>query len=224
MMKKVWWVPLLICGFAFFCFWLFAFNCYAGPISSANKKYALLIVVPAHCRACNTEKAVNYLKSQFPELSVSYLYYPQAAAKRMVEYLGVKALPAYFLSKEIEKDKSFENLKDNLEIKGNFYLLKPQVGGIAYFLDRKKIKGKFNLFISLYDTNTALILPVVKEFNPVIHFLAVQQQDKFDAARGNIEVEEYLRSVCVQKYHPESFWDYISRRAKTINSSWWEDC
>jgi len=37
-------------------------------------------------------------------------------------------------------------------------------------------------------------------------------------------VEEALRSVCVQKYYPEIFFDYISCRAKNINSSWWEDC
>ncbi len=193
-------------------------------LSRTTKKEPLLIIAPSRCRVCNTEKAVNYLKTQFPDLTVSYLYYPQAAAKRMIKYFGIKALPAYFLSKEIEKEKSFENLKNNLEAKGDFYLLKPKVSGFSYFIDRKKIKGKFDLFISLYDKNAAGILPVVKEFNPAIHFLAVQQQDNFDAARGNIEVEECLRAVCAQKYYPEKFWDYIKCRAKNINSSEWQVC
>jgi hypothetical protein len=28
----------------------------------------------------------------------------------------------------------------------------------------------------------------------------------------------------VQKYYPKHFFDYISCRAKNIDSSWWEDC
>ena len=52
----------------------------------------------------------------------------------------------------------------------------------------------------------------------------MEQADRFEAASGNLEVEEDLREVCVQKYYPEIFWDYMSCRTKNINSSWWDDC
>ena len=142
----------------------------------------------------------------------------------MISDFGIKALPVYLLDKQIEKEKNFDNLRDKLERKGNFYMLKPEFGGISYFLQRKRIKGKLDLFISLYEKNTTNLLDIIKEFNPAVHFLAIEQDKGFEAARGNLEVEEYLRSVCVQKYYPENFWDYISCRAKNINSSWWQDC
>lgn len=185
---------------------------------------ALLIILPNHCRVCDTERVVMYLKTQFPGLTVSYLYYPQAAAKRAIKYFGIKALPAYFLTKEVEKEKSFENLKNNLEAKGDFYMLRPQFAGLAYFLDRKSVKGKLDVFFSLYGKDTAQILAAIEEFKPTLHFLAVWQQDRFDALQGNLEVEEYLRSVCVQKYYPQKFWDYIGCRAKSLDTSWWQDC
>ncbi|PIP20064.1 MAG: hypothetical protein COX40_06610, partial [Candidatus Omnitrophica bacterium CG23_combo_of_CG06-09_8_20_14_all_40_11] len=62
---------------------------------------------------------------------------------------GIKALPVFLLGKESEREKGFDKLKENLEMKGNFYMVKPQFSGIAYFLERKNIKGRLDLFISL---------------------------------------------------------------------------
>jgi hypothetical protein len=191
---------------------------------SEAPKINLLIITPKLCSVCDTERVVQYLKTQFTGLLISYLYYPGTKADKLIKDFDIKGLPVYLFGPEIEKEKGFDNLKGNLETKGNFYILKPQVSGVSYFLNREKIKGKIDLFISLYDKNTQELLSAIKDFNPTIHFLAVQQQDKFDAAKGNLEVEEYLRSVCVQKYYPLNFWDYISCRAKSINSSWWQDC
>jgi len=68
-------------------------------------------------------------------------------------------------------------------------------------------------------------LDMIKEFNPIVHFLAVEKaKGNFEAKDGNLEAEEYLRSVCVQKYYPANFWNYISCRGKFINTSWWQDC
>jgi hypothetical protein len=138
--------------------------------------------------------------------------------------LGVKTLPVYLLGKEVEKEKNFDSIKVNLTMKADLYILNPELSGISFFPLRKKIKGRLDLFISLHDKKLKELLGVVKEFNPVIHFLAVEKEDSFEAAKGNFEVEDYLRAVCVQKYYPQYFWDYISCRAGSVNSSWWEDC
>lgn len=188
-------------------------------------KVNLSIITTKLCNVCNTEGMVKYLKSLFPGLTVSYVYYPEKRANKLINIFGIKALPAYLLGKEAGQEKGFDRLKDNLETKKNFYILKPNFSGISYFLGRKKIKGKLDLFISLYDKDTVVLLDRLKEFNPAVHFLAAEKAAKgFEAQGGNLEVEEYLRSACVQKYYPANFWDYISCRAKFINSSWWQDC
>jgi len=191
---------------------------------SEAAKVSLLVILPKLCATCNPSESINFLKKSFPGLVVSYLYYPDPKADNIIRDFEVKGLPVYLLGKEAEKENGFDALKENLIIKGDYCMLKPQFIGFSYFLNRKNIKGKFDLFASLFDKNAVELLRVMRKFNPAIHFLATEQQDAFDAVKGVLEVEEYLRSVCVQKYYPESFWDYITCRAKNINTSWWEDC
>jgi len=191
---------------------------------SKVNKVDLLVITTKDCATCGSEMVVNFLKKEFPGLAVSYLYYPDRKSDRLIKDFAIYGLPAYLLGKEIEKEKNFDTLKANLEEKSDFYMLKPQFGGVSYFLNRKKIKGKFDLFLSLFDKDSMQLLDRIREFNPAIHFLAVDQQGKLDAPGGNLEVEEYLRAVCVQKNYPGYFWDYITCRTKSISSSWWEDC
>jgi hypothetical protein len=196
----------------------------ARCIFSQPQKINLLVITPKVCNVCDTEKITRHLKSYFPGLVVSYLYYPDTEAKKVIKDLGLRFLPAYLLGREVEKEKSFDNLKENLMLKGEFYVVKAQLSGISYLLDRTKVKGKLDLMFSLYDKNAPELLRTIKEFKPNIHFLAIEKDGNFDAAKGNAEVEEYLRALCVQKYYPGSFFDYISCRSQNINSSWWEDC
>jgi len=194
-------------------------------VFSEASKVPLLIITTKLCNVCNTERIDKYLKTLFPGLVTSYLYYPESPAKKLISDFGIKALPVYLLGKEAEREKDFDKLKENLEIKGNFYMLKPQFSDVAYFLERKSIKGRLDLFISLYDKNTPALLDMIEEFNPIVHFLAVEKANgNFETQGRNLEVEEYLRSVCVQKYYPVNFWDYISCRVNFMDTSWWEDC
>jgi len=192
---------------------------------SEASKVNLLIITTKLCNVCNTEGTMRYLKTLFPGLVTSYLYYPEAKANKLISNFGIKALPVFLLGKEAERENGFDKLKENLEIKGDFYMLKAQFSGIAYYPQRKSVKGRLDLFISLYDKNASALLDMIKEFNPIVHFLAVEKaRGNFEAQGGNLEAEEYLRSVCVQKYYPANFWNYISCRGKFINTSWWQNC
>jgi len=194
-------------------------------VFSERPKVSLSIIAPKDCKFCDMEKIAKYLKIQFPGLVIFYLYYPDnPEAGKLIKNFQIKAMPAYLLGKEAKEEKGFDSLKNNLEIKGDFYMLKPEFGGVSYFLDRKKIKGKLDLFIGLYDKDTPALLEMIRDSNPTIHFLAVENKDNFDAAKGNLEIEEYLRCACVEKYYPKIFLDYLICRAKNINSFWWEDC
>ena len=190
-----------------------------------NPKVSLTVIAPKNCKLCDLEKVEKYLKSQFPGLIISYLNYPDdPKAIRFVKDFVIETLPIYLLGKAAKEEKSFDGLKNNLETKGDYYMIKPEFGGVSYFLNRKKINGKLDLFISLYGKDTPQLLEMIRDFNPALHFLAVEQKDGFDAARGSPEAEEYLRCVCVAKYYPKIFFDYLICRAKNLNTSWWEDC
>lgn len=196
----------------------------AGCLFSRAARIDLTVITPRECSSCNTDPVINFLKRQFPGLVVSYLYYPDKKAEKLVKKLKATGLPVYLLGKEVEREKNFPNFKVSLEQKGDFYMLKPQVSGMGYFLGRQLQKGKLDLFISLFDKDAAWILGMIGEFKPAVHLLATIRGDKIDTLHGNPEAEEDLRAVCVQKYYPEGFLAYLACRAKNINSSWWEDC
>jgi len=187
-------------------------------------KVPVTVITSKDCSTCDTQIIIKALTNQIPGLTPVYLYYPGKEAQKFIRDFNIKGLPAYLLSKEVEKEKIFNSLKDNTELKGSYYLLKPQVSGMSFFLDRNKTKGSLDVFISLFDPQSKVLLDVLKDFNPKVHLLAISKADGFDAPKGNVEVEEDLRAVCVQKYYPDKFWDYISCRAAQYNSTWWEDC
>jgi len=196
----------------------------ANCLFEAPKKISLTVIQPKPCKVCNTTAVVNLLKERFPGLNVSYKYYPDKETMEIVDKLGIKNLPVYLFGREIENEKKFSELQSSLEKKDEFYILKTEVTGLSYFLDREKKPGRLDIFLSLFDPDSKVLLDLIKEYNPNIHFLAVFDDKGFDAAKGLVEVEEYKRSLCVQKYYPNEFWHYISCRAGNIGSSWWQDC
>jgi hypothetical protein len=157
-------------------------------------------------------------------LEVSYLNYPDKEAVRLIKELGLLTLPAYLISKDIEKDANFPRARDRFDAMGNYYIFKPQYGGISYFIDRKRIAGHLDVFLSLYDPNATVLLDTLTEFNPEVHFLITRRNNDFYSAKGIPEVEEALRCVCVKKYYPGLYWNYLNCRIKNISSSWWQDC
>ncbi|MFH0826407.1 MAG: metallophosphatase [Candidatus Omnitrophota bacterium] len=196
----------------------------ADCLFSAGQRISLVVITDKSCVTCNPDAVIDLLKKDFPGLEPAYLYYPEKKAKDLIKDFDISSLPAYLLSKEAEKEERFESLRENFQAQGDFYLVKPTYSGISYLFNRKKIKGRLDLFISLYDQNAEKLLEVIKDFNPQLHFLVKRDQAGFDAAQGEPEVEEYLRVVCVQKHYPQKFWEYIRCRSKNIHSTWWDDC
>ena len=185
-------------------------------------KLRLVVISAKDCVVCNTQPVIDLLKRQFPGISAEFV--DKEKAPNLIKDLSIKVLPAYIIGGEVEKEKNFDSFKNSLEFIGGMYLLKPQASGISYFIDRQIKKGRLDLFFSIFDKDASGLLLTLREFNPALHFLAVEKDKGFDAANGALEVEEYLRGVCVQKYYPQRFWDYLICRAKNINTSWWEDC
>ncbi|MFH1199296.1 MAG: hypothetical protein V1650_03965, partial [Candidatus Omnitrophota bacterium] len=183
----------------------------AECVFSNVSKVSLTVISSKDCAVCNTDEVAAFLKKEFPGgLTVTVLNYPERQAQGIVKDFGIKTLPAYILGKEIEKEKSFDGLKGNLDFKNNMYLLKAQLGGLSYYIDRPRVKGKLDLFISLYDKLTLAVLSATAKFNPSIHFLVNEQDGKLEAASGALEVEDCARAVCVQKYYPQVYNEYLN--------------
>ena len=196
----------------------------ATCVFTKPKNVNLTVISLKDCHACSTESVQSWLKNKFPGLSVTSLDYSLPAAQIMIKDLSISTLPAFIFERKIEQEDNFDNIKNDLQLKNNFYVLKAHASGIAYFLNQVPKPGTLDLFFSIFDKDAFLLLTTLEEFNPVLHFLTVENDKSFDAKGGDSEVEEYLRGVCVQKYFPEKFWDYLICRSKNIHSCYWEDC
>jgi hypothetical protein len=185
---------------------------------------ALTVINKPDCRTCDTNTVINSLRREFPGLKVETLNYPGEKAEKLIGQLQLKYLPAYLLDKKIEAEPKFEKMQPTLELKGEYYLPSPQVTGFGYFLNREKIVDRLDLFLSIMNKDSGELLDNLKEFTPEVHFLANEDGDGFAAPGGKLETEEYLRAVCVKKYYPGLFYNYIACRAKNIDTSWWDDC
>jgi 5'-nucleotidase len=191
---------------------------------AAAHPVSMTVIAPNDEFISGDKKVLDYLQKLFPGLKVSYLYYPKGPAEKLIKELGLKSLPAYLFGKEVQDEPGFAGMGSNLEKRGNYFLVNPRLSGISLFLDRPRIAGRIDFFMSLYYPQAAAFIEAIREFNPVLHFIPVAQASHFDASRGDPESEELLRTVCVQKYYPKKFWDYIGCRAARINSSWWQEC
>ncbi len=184
----------------------------------------LSVITAGDCVTCDTQNFVEILKKRFPGLKVKLLDYPGLPAQKLIDDLGIEVLPAYIFPKSIDQENNFFQVKNDLRLVNGFYVFKAAASGVSYFLQQKATPGKFDLFFSIFDKNAQLLLVTLKEFNPDLHFLTSAKAGGFAAQNGAPEVEEYLRAVCVQKYYPQKFWDYLICRAKNIQSSYWDDC
>jgi len=193
-------------------------------VFSQAKKVSLLVITMKNCLGCDTKETLNYLNKIFPGITPVFLFNTDAKALKLISKLSINGLPAYLLGREIEQETGFSGLKKNLNLKGDFYVLNPDIAGLSYYLNREKKEGNLDLFISLYGRDTSVTLEAIKDFHPDIHFLAIEENSKFQTAAGSIETEEYLRCACVKKYYPKEFWNYLICRAKNIQSSWWDSC
>ena len=196
----------------------------AACLFTKPNKVNLFIINVKDCVTCNIEPVINLLKKKFPGLTIKMLDYPGSAAQKMIKDLALQVLPAYIFPRSVEKEDNFDSLKNDLELINDFYVFKPQVSGMSFFVNRKAKPGNFDLFFGIFEKDIAGLLTTLKEFHPSLHFLAVEKNEGFDAKNGTAEVEEYLRAVCVQKYYPEKFWDYLICRSKNIRTCYWEDC
>jgi len=203
---------------------------------SEYAKIPLWIIEPRVCYTCNTAETLATLKKLFPGLKPKYFRSDTRQAKNIIKKFNIKMLPAYLLDKKAAKEKKFRRLIKQRavgELKHGKYLLSPFFAGVSYFAGRDYLKNKLDMFIDLSDnrskaallTTRKLLEEMQGQVDFSLHFLVAEKQNgEFYTGGGKSLIEEYRRCVCIVKYHPKDWWDYIACRVNHIESSWWENC
>lgn len=196
-------------------------------------KIPLLAVQPRGCRTCNSGPFLSFLRSNFPGIEIKFLDTDNELASQLIRQFSIDMLPAYFAGKEIEKEEKFTQIKQMASLKGDYYWFSPAFSGVSYFMNRPAIENKLDLFLIINSPGMPKILETVRaflnknmgRFNFQIHFVVGEDKKSgLVSPAGQLEIEEDGRLLCVEKYFPAGFWDYMICRAKNIGSAWWEDC
>jgi len=197
-------------------------------------KVSVQVIVPEHCRSCNVEPVLNQLKTLFPALETESLSAQTPRAKKIIEEFKIQMLPAYLLSKDVEKEPAFNQLRQSVDPVWDRYYLKPQLTGVSYFWGRKTKPGRLDLFLMLTDKNAAHLLEISKEIMKQskekikVNVQLVSKKDsesgEYFSPGGKREINEEILYACVTEYSPQKTWDYLSCRTQDIHSLFWQDC
>lgn len=196
----------------------------AQCIFAQDIKVPVVVIAPKNCLTCQVEPAIEAYKKTFPGMDVTRVTYPGVQAQQLINDFALTTLPAFIFGKSLEQDPGFAAAKEMFVSVKDSFVLKQQFSGVAFFLGRQFMENKIDVFLSLFDPNITTLLYMLEEFNPQIHFLAMHKDGQLVTVRGVAELEEMKRSVCVKKYYPAYFWNYMNCRVRNIESSWWEDC
>ncbi|MBL7196488.1 MAG: bifunctional metallophosphatase/5'-nucleotidase [Candidatus Omnitrophica bacterium] len=199
---------------------------------SKIKPVKLTVIKPKLCRTCNIDEVIERIKKILPNLKVKYLDEKSKPSQNLIKKLNIKMLPAYLIEQPIEREEVVSKINQIAQKIDNYYVLEPGFTGVSYFTGRKKIPNRLDLFFDIGTKDIVKILDVLQMFKSKkkdidihLNFLAVEDSELGFIAKGErYEIEEFLRSVCINKYYPDKLWYYLSCRLSDIGSSWWDDC
>lgn len=213
-------------------------KCENGGSAEARCTYTTLprvdltIIRPKVCRTCRIDEVLADLKKVWGDLNVTYLFDDDPKAQALIKELNITMLPAYVFQKEIEATDIFSSFKNLLEGSPRYYMLKARSGGVSYFLKRKKIPGRLDLFYDYTYPQLAGLFELLKAFHEKhkdidirLNFLAIEDKDGSILSLGQAsQVEEFKRTACVLESAPSAVYDYVICRAGQNDASWWDEC
>ncbi len=198
-------------------------SCISGKckgLSAVQKSSSQLIVVrPKKCVSCNEEDIYSWLSGVIPQLKKTIIYTDDSKAIELLSAFPVEMLPLYILKGELDKVDGFESLEDMVIKTPIGWVLKPQVTGISVYWKRKVIPKRLDVFlVGKLDEETYKMIRQLRKVKKELpqwkfYFHYLLQKDKktgvWSSMAGPDDMAEVLRQLCVKKYAPAKFLDYI---------------
>lgn len=192
-----------------------------------KEKISSILITDPRWKFCLSQPTQKFLKQLFGGIRFDVMDYRENEAKALLEKYDADILPVFILPPQIEKEKKFSYLAKFLDKRENSYLLKKELSGICFFLNRETKPKTVDVFFSLYDANLYNILGALyqlckaKGVSLNIHFLFLKKNNNYTTPKGRVELEEIQRLLIIKKLYPDKFWGYLMLRIKDIQSTWW---
>lgn len=172
-----------------------------------------IVIVPDVCRSCQTDLVISDLMKMLPGLQITYLNSSDAKAEHLKEIFRIEMLPAYIFSKEVEREESFQVLKEMTEHQGDYYYLKPSYSGASFFSQRSKERNQLDIFFILTQPEMLPSAELIQNLSKMdrtlklkVHFVGRSSQGTgvLVSPAGAREIEEATMYCCIEKLYPRS--------------------
>lgn len=186
------------------------------------------------------DKFNKELKEIFPGLVIKKVRSDSPEGIELIEKLDLTFLPSYIFNQSLEKAENFNHLLNQklIEKRGNFYLMVFNMAREGVFLDRDWKPNQLDIFVMSqcpFGPETYIQLmekrdqgEIPSEVNLNLNYIAeleINPEDKsvsFSSYHGQPEVDEDIRQLCIKKYYPDKFAEYLRLRNEDIKSTLWE--
>lgn len=116
------------------------------------------VLMDDSCEACNPEEAIVGLKRELPTILTQKVDVNSEAGKKLLSDVGIKTIPAFIFSKEIENAALFAQAKAVFEQKGDKYLLNSAAVGlpVGKYIETPKIEEQ-DMKVGLDDAKVKIV-------------------------------------------------------------------
>ncbi len=195
------------------------------------------VIYAADAFSNNMDQVLGQTLRYFPKAQVRKLSSDDPEGKKLIAKYELQWLPAFIFPKEIEKAKTYEQLKPALVPlpKNDGYQINPAQLGSNYSLTRPPAKDEIRIIYTPYSIKALTILadvldllkePEYQAYADKVHFLPAGRMgrgDAINAQAGPAEVEEIERSIAILGMGTDKYRKYVEIRRKSPTSSYWEE-
>ncbi len=188
------------------------------------------IVNDSTCSECDVSWIIPQIKSWFPELNVKEISFDSEEGKTVLEKFQVETLPFMYFDETLTKHYNFEDFKIYTAKNEELYAL--NFNGIKFFKRTEK-PNHIDLFVMSQcpygikaETNLKQVAEVMPDLTYSFYFIASEDETTesgFSSLHGQVEVNEGIRQVCIQRNYPDKLLDYlecVNEDIKNVEGNW----
>lgn len=106
----------------------------------------LKIINSKECFNCDTGRIISILESFYPNLDIEEIDYDTAEGRVLADRFNINALPAYILNSSLSETYNYEEFFTAFNKMNDNFVMKDTVANANYYLNRKEIPNKLELF------------------------------------------------------------------------------
>lgn len=136
----------------------------AGCVFLEEPKVGMIVLNAEDCFSCDTSRVEGILKTWFPGIITTKLSIGSAEGKAIATSLGIKMLPSFVFNSSLMGSSSYPEYEGMFSMVNSTYILSPAASGANYYLSRKEIPARIDIYLVAGDQSTERAEANIRQF------------------------------------------------------------